>query len=183
IVAGQVPAPLRHRRIIALDMAALVAGAKFRGDFEERLKGLLSELARAPEATILFIDEMHTIVGAGAAEGSIDAANVLEPMLARGQIQTIGATTIEEYRLRVERDAALERRFQPVFVSVPDVATSVEILRGLRPRYEAYHRLEIADEALVAAAELSDRYITGRFLPDKAVDLMDEAAGAAVAAG
>jgi ATP-dependent Clp protease ATP-binding subunit ClpC len=183
IVAGQVPAPLRHRRIIALDMAALVAGARFRGDFEERLKGLLSELARAPEATILFIDEMHTIVGAGAAEGSIDAANVLKPMLARGQIQTIGATTLEEYRLHVERDAALERRFQPVFVAIPDVATSVEILRGLKSRYEAYHRLEITDDALVAAAELSDRYITGRFLPDKAVDLMDEAASAAVVSG
>jgi ATP-dependent Clp protease ATP-binding subunit ClpA len=134
-------------------VAALVAGAKFRGEFEERRKGLLSEIERAPESTILFVDELHTVVGAGAAEGSIDAANVLKPMLARGQIQTIGATTIEDYRLHVERDAALERRFQPVHVSVPDVAASIEILRGLRPRYEAHHRLDISDEALVAAAE------------------------------
>jgi ATP-dependent Clp protease ATP-binding subunit ClpC len=179
IVAGDVPAALRHRRIVALDLAALVAGAKFRGEFEERLKGMLAEIARAPEAVILFVDEMHTIVGAGAAEGSIDAANVLKPMLARGEIRMVGATTIEEYRLHVERDAALERRFQPVMVPVPDVPSTVAILRGLRCRYEEFHAIEITDEALVAAAELSDRYVIGRFLPDKAVDLVDEAAGIA----
>ena len=182
IVAGDVPAALRHRRIVALDLAALVAGAKFRGEFEERLKGMLAEIARAPEATILFVDELHTIVGAGAAEGSIDAANVLKPMLARGEIRMVGATTIEEYRLHVERDAALERRFQPVMVPVPDVPSTVAILRGLRCRYEEFHGIEITDEALVAAAELSDRYVTGRFLPDKAVDLVDEAAGIAASA-
>jgi ATP-dependent Clp protease ATP-binding subunit ClpA len=179
IVGGDVPHTLRHRRIISLDVASLVAGAKFRGEFEERLKGLLGEIAAEPEGTILFIDELHTVIGAGAAEGGVDAANVLKPMLARGQIRTIGATTLEEYRLHVERDAAFERRFQPVHVDPPDVSGSTEILRGLRPRYEDYHRLEISDEALAAAATLSDRYITGRFLPDKAIDLMDEAAGAA----
>ncbi len=182
IVAGDVPASLQHRRLVALDLAALVAGAKFRGEFEERLKGVLSEIAREPEATILFVDELHTMVGAGAAEGSIDAANVLKPMLARGEVRVLGATTIEEYRLHVERDAALERRFQPVLVPVPDVSTTVTILKGLRTAYEDFHGVEITDESLVAAAELSDRYITGRFLPDKAVDLVDEAAGVVAAA-
>ncbi len=175
IVAGDVPETLANKRVVTLDLGALVAGSKFRGEFEERLKKVMEEI-RASGDVILFIDEMHTIIGAGAAEGAIDASNILKPALARGELQAIGATTIDEYRKYVERDAALERRFQPVMVDEPTVEESIAILEGLRDRYEAHHRVKITDEAIEAAVKLSDRYVTDRFLPDKAIDLIDEAA-------
>ena len=176
IVAGDVPEGLKNRRVNALDMGALVAGAKYRGEFEDRLKAVLREIEEAEGEVILFIDEMHTIVGAGAAEGAVDASNMLKPALARGELHAIGATTLDEYRKHIEKDAALERRFQPVLVVEPTVEDTIAILRGLKERYEVHHGVRIQDAALVAAAMLSHRYITGRFLPDKAVDLIDEAA-------
>jgi len=175
IVEGKVPELLKDRRVLGLDLAALVAGSKYRGEFEERLKRVMDEIRQAANV-ILFIDEMHTIVGAGAAEGAIDAASILKPPLARGELQCIGATTIDEYRKHVEKDAALERRFQPIIVEEPTVEDTIAILKGLRDRYEAHHRVKITDEAIAAAARLSDRYVSDRFLPDKAVDLIDEAA-------
>jgi ATP-dependent Clp protease ATP-binding subunit ClpB len=176
IVAGDVPEGLKGKRVWALDIGALLAGSKYRGEFEERLKAVLTEIQRSEGQIILFIDELHTIVGAGAAEGAVDAANMLKPMLARGELRAIGATTLDEYRKHIEKDAALERRFQPIFVGEPSVADTIAILRGLKERYEAHHGVEIRDSALVAAAVLSDRYISDRFLPDKAIDLVDEAA-------
>src|SRR5579872_1839694 len=176
IVSGDVPEGLKNKRLVALDMGALVAGAKFRGEFEERLKAFLKEVTDSEGQFIVFIDEMHTIVGAGKAEGSMDAGNMLKPMLARGELRVVGATTLDEYRQHVEKDAALERRFQPVYVGEPSVESTIAILRGLKERYEAHHGVRITDSALVAAAVLSDRYVTGRFLPDKAIDLIDEAA-------
>ncbi len=176
IASEDAPDSLKGKRVIALDMGALVAGSKFRGEFEERLKAVLDEVRQASGEVVLFIDELHTVVGAGAAEGAVDASNMLKPALARGELQCIGATTLDEYRKRIEKDAALARRFQPVFISEPSVDTTVEMLRGLRPRYEAHHKIKITDSALVAAAKLSQRYISDRFLPDKAVDLIDEAA-------
>ncbi|MCL4812728.1 MAG: ATP-dependent chaperone ClpB [Vicinamibacteraceae bacterium] len=176
IVRGDVPETLKDKRIVALDMGALVAGAKYRGEFEERLKAVLKEIADASGQIILFIDELHTVVGAGAAEGSLDASNMLKPMLARGELHMIGATTLDEYRKHIEKDAALERRFQPVVVGEPTVEDTISILRGLRERYEIHHGVRLKDAALVAAAVLSHRYISDRFLPDKAIDLVDEAA-------
>jgi len=176
IVRGDVPEGLKDKRIMALDMGALVAGAKYRGEFEERLKAVLKEIVDAEGRFVLFIDELHTVVGAGAAEGSLDASNMLKPMLARGELHTIGATTLDEYRKHIEKDAALERRFQPVMVGEPTVEDTISILRGLRERYEIHHKVRFKDSALVAAAVLSHRYITDRFLPDKAIDLVDEAA-------
>ncbi|WP_296971813.1 ATP-dependent Clp protease ATP-binding subunit [Tepidanaerobacter sp. EBM-38] len=175
IIEQNVPEILKDKRVVSLDMASLVAGTKFRGEFEERLKKVMTEIKQAGNV-ILFIDEMHTIIGAGAAEGAIDASNILKPALARGEIQTIGATTIDEYRKYVEKDPALERRFQPIMVEEPTVEETIQILKGLRDRYEAHHRVKISDEAIEAAAKLSYRYITDRFLPDKAIDLIDEAA-------
>jgi ATP-dependent Clp protease ATP-binding subunit ClpB len=175
IVDGDVPEGLKRKRIVALDLGAMVAGAKYRGEFEERLKAVLDEIRAAEGGIITFIDEMHTLVGAGAAEGAMDASNMLKPMLARGELRMIGATTLDEYRKHVEKDAALERRFQPVFVEPPSVEDAIGILRGLKERYEVHHGVRITDAALVAAAVLSDRYITGRHLPDKAIDLVDEA--------
>jgi ATP-dependent Clp protease ATP-binding subunit ClpB len=176
IVRGDVPEGLKNKRIVALDMGALVAGAKYRGEFEERLKAVLKEITDAEGQIILFIDELHTVVGAGAAEGSMDASNMLKPMLARGELHTVGATTLDEYRKHIEKDAALERRFQTVLVGEPTVEDTISILRGLRERYEIHHGVKFKDAALVAAAVLSNRYISDRFLPDKAIDLMDEAA-------
>ncbi len=176
IVAGDVPEGLKGKRVWALDIGSLLAGSKYRGEFEERLKAVLEEITNAEGRLILFIDELHTIVGAGAAEGAVDAANLLKPMLARGELRCVGATTLDEYRKHIEKDAALERRFQPVFVGEPSVADTIAILRGLKERYEAHHGVRIRDAALVAAAVLSNRYITDRFLPDKAIDLVDEAA-------
>jgi ATP-dependent Clp protease ATP-binding subunit ClpB len=176
IVRGDVPEGLKDKRIVALDLGALVAGAKYRGEFEERLKAVLKEIQEAAGGIILFIDELHTVVGAGAAEGAMDAANMLKPMLARGELHCIGATTLDEYRKHIEKDAALERRFQPVLVDEPSVEDTISILRGLRERYEVHHGVRIKDSALVAAAVLSHRYISDRFLPDKAIDLIDEAA-------
>jgi ATP-dependent Clp protease ATP-binding subunit ClpB len=176
IVRGDVPEGLKNKKIVGLDMGALVAGAKYRGEFEERLKAVLKEIVEAEGQVILFIDELHTVVGAGAAEGSLDASNMLKPMLARGELHTIGATTLDEYRKHIEKDAALERRFQPVLVGEPTVEDTISILRGLRERYEIHHGVTLKDAALVAAAVLSQRYITDRFLPDKAIDLVDEAA-------
>ncbi len=176
IIRQDVPEGLKNKKIVGLDMGALVAGAKYRGEFEERLKAVLKEVADAQGQVVLFIDELHTVVGAGAAEGAMDAANMLKPMLARGELHTIGATTLDEYRKHIEKDAALERRFQPVIISEPTVEDTISILRGLRERYEIHHGVKIKDSALVAAAVLSNRYITDRFLPDKAIDLVDEAA-------
>ncbi len=176
IAREDVPESLKDRRVIALDMGSLVAGAKYRGEFEERLKAVLNEIKESEGEIILFIDELHTIVGAGAAEGAMDAGNMLKPMLARGELHTIGATTLDEYRQHIEKDAALERRFQPVFIGEPSVEDTVSILRGLKERYEVHHGVRITDSAVIAAATLSDRYISDRFLPDKAIDLLDEAA-------
>ncbi len=176
IVRGDVPEGLKEKRVFALDIGSLLAGAKYRGEFEERLKAVLQEIAKSEGQIILFIDELHTVVGAGAAEGAVDAANMLKPMLARGELHTIGATTLDEYRKHIEKDAALERRFQPVYVGEPTLEDTISILRGLRERYEIHHGVRIQDAALVAAATLSSRYITDRFLPDKAIDLVDEAA-------
>ena len=176
IVAGDVPESLKDKTLISLDLSAMVAGSKFRGEFEERLKAVLKEIQEAEGGVITFIDELHTLVGAGAADGSMDASNMLKPMLARGELRLIGATTLDEYRERIEKDSALERRFQQVYVGEPSVEDTVAILRGLKERYEAHHKVTIADSALVAAAALSSRYITGRQLPDKAIDLVDEAA-------
>jgi ATP-dependent Clp protease ATP-binding subunit ClpB len=176
IVAGDVPEGLKGKRVWALDIGALLAGSKYRGEFEARLKAVLTEIREAAGEIVLFIDELHTIVGAGAAEGAVDAANMLKPMLARGELRAVGATTLDEYRKHIEKDAALERRFQPIFVGEPSVADTIAILRGLKERYEAHHGVQIRDAALVAAAVLSDRYISDRFLPDKAIDLVDEAA-------
>jgi ATP-dependent Clp protease ATP-binding subunit ClpC len=176
IVADDVPDSLKNKRMIALNMTSLVAGSKFRGEFEDRLKAVIDEVRQSNGEIILFIDEFHTVVGAGAAEGAIDASNILKPALARGEMQCIGATTLDEYRKHIEKDKALERRLQPVFIDQPSVEATVQMLRGLKPRYEAHHKIEIADSALEAAAKLSNRYITDRFLPDKAIDLIDEAA-------
>src|SRR5215212_2623700 len=175
IVNDDVPETLADKRVLQLDLAGLVAGTQYRGQFEERLKKVIDELREDSESQIIFIDELHTVVGAGAAEGSMDASNMLKPALARGELRCIGATTVDEYRKNVEKDAALERRFQPVLVGEPSVDDTIEILRGLKDRYEAHHRVKITEEAIVAAAELSDRYVTDRFLPDKAIDLMDQA--------
>jgi len=176
IVEGDVPEGLRDKRVVALDLSAMVAGAKYRGEFEERLKAVLKEITDAEGEIVTFIDELHTIVGAGGAEGAMDAGNMIKPMLARGELRLIGATTLDEYRKHIEKDAALERRFQPVYVGQPSVEDTVAILRGLKERYEVHHGVRIQDAALVAAAVLSDRYVTGRFLPDKAIDLVDESA-------
>jgi len=176
IVEGDVPEGLKGKRVVALDLGSMVAGAKYRGEFEERLKAVLKEITDAEGEIVTFIDELHTIVGAGAAEGAMDAGQMVKPMLARGELRLIGATTLDEYRTSIEKDAALERRFQPVFVGEPSVEDTVAILRGLKERYEVHHGVRIQDAALVSAAMLSDRYVTGRFLPDKAIDLIDEAA-------
>jgi len=176
IAADDVPDSLKGRRVVALDMGALVAGSKFRGEFEERLKAVMDEIRQSQGEIILFIDEIHTVVGAGAAEGAIDASNMLKPALAHGELQCVGATTLDEYRKFIEKDKALERRLQPVYIGEPSVEATIEMLRGLRPRYEAHHKIKISDEALEAAARLSQRYISDRHLPDKAIDLIDEAA-------
>jgi ATP-dependent Clp protease ATP-binding subunit ClpC len=176
MINDEVPETLSDRRVLALDLSGMVAGTKYRGEFEERLKKVIDEITEHSEAQIIFIDELHTVVGAGAAEGSMDASNMLKPALARGELRVVGATTVDEYRKNIEKDAALERRFQPVLVSEPTVDDTIEILGGLKDRYEAHHRVKISEEAIVAASELSDRYVTDRFLPDKAIDLVDQAA-------
>ena len=175
IMKGDVPESLKDRKLFSLDLGALVAGAKYRGEFEERLKAVLNEVKKSEGKIILFIDELHTIVGAGKTDGAMDAGNLLKPMLARGELHCIGATTLDEYREYIEKDPALERRFQPVMVDEPSVEDTISILRGLKERYEVYHGVKIQDNALIAAATLSNRYITDRFLPDKAIDLVDEA--------
>ena len=174
IVQNEVPEILRDKRVMTLDMGTVVAGTKYRGEFEDRLKKVMDEIRQAGNV-ILFIDELHTLIGAGGAEGAIDASNILKPSLARGELQCIGATTLDEYRKYIEKDAALERRFQPIQVDEPSVEESIQIIKGLRDRYEAHHRVKITDEAIDAAAKMSDRYISDRFLPDKAIDLIDEA--------
>ncbi len=174
IVNNEVPETLRDKRVMTLDMGTVVAGTKYRGEFEDRLKKVMDEIRQAGNI-ILFIDELHTLIGAGGAEGAIDASNILKPSLARGELQCIGATTLDEYRKYIEKDAALERRFQPIQVDEPTVEETIQIIKGLRDRYEAHHRVKITDEAVEAAAKLSDRYISDRFLPDKAIDLIDEA--------
>src|SRR5437870_1598005 len=175
IAAGDVPENLKDKRLLALDMGAMVAGSKFRGEFEERLKAVMDEIKRAQGEVIIFIDEIHQVVGAGGAEGAIDASTMMKPALSRGELHVIGATTLDEYRKNIEKDAALERRFAPVYIDEPSVEDTIEILKGLRPRYEAHHKVTITDAALEAAAKLSERYIADRFLPDKAIDLIDEA--------
>ncbi len=174
IVNNEVPETLRDKRVMTLDMGTVVAGTKYRGEFEDRLKKVMDEIRQAGNI-ILFIDELHTLIGAGGAEGAIDASNILKPSLARGELQCIGATTLDEYRKYIEKDAALERRFQPIQVDEPTIEETILIIKGLRDRYEAHHRVKITDEAVEAAAKLSDRYISDRFLPDKAIDLIDEA--------
>ena len=174
-MAGDVPDSLKDRKVFSLDMGALVAGAKYRGEFEERLKAVLNEIKNSNGQILLFIDELHTIVGAGKTDGAMDAGNLLKPMLARGELHCIGATTLNEYRQYIEKDPALERRFQPVMVDEPSVEDTISILRGLKERYEVFHGVKISDNALISAAVLSNRYITDRFLPDKAIDLIDEA--------
>jgi len=176
IFKGDVPENLKTKLLFSLDMGALIAGAKYKGEFEERLKSVVNEVVKANGEVILFIDEIHTLVGAGKSEGAMDAANILKPALARGDLRAIGATTLNEYQKYFEKDKALERRFQPVMVDEPDVLSSISILRGLKERYENHHKVRIKDEAIIASVELSHRYITERFLPDKAIDLMDEAA-------
>ena len=176
IINGDVPESLKDKKLMALDMGALIAGAKYRGEFEERLKAVLNEVTSAEGQIVLFIDEMHTLVGAGKADGAMDASNLLKPALARGELHCVGATTLDEYRKHVEKDAALARRFQPVFVSEPTVEDTISILRGLKEKYEVHHGVRISDSAIVSAATLSNRYIADRFLPDKAIDLIDEAA-------
>src|SRR5947207_2085347 len=176
VFEGYVPEGLKNNRLIALDLGAMVAGAKYRGEFEDRLKAVIKEVEESEGNVVLFIDELHTLVGAGAAEGAMDASNMLKPALARGELRAIGATTLNEYQKHIEKDAALERRFQPVFVGEPTVEDTIAILRGLKERYEVHHGVKIQDSAIVAAATLSHRYITDRFLPDKAIDLVDEAA-------
>ncbi|MBI3914816.1 MAG: AAA family ATPase, partial [Chloroflexi bacterium] len=176
IIAGDVPEPLMSKRVVALDLGAMVAGSRFRGEFEERLKAALDEIQTAKGEIILFIDELHTVVGAGAAMGAIDASNMMKPALARGELQCVGATTLDEYRNHIEKDAALERRFSPIFVDEPDVDATIQMLYGLRDRYEQHHQVKISDKAIEGAAKLSQRYVTNRFLPDKAIDLIDEAA-------
>ena len=175
IISGDVPDSMKNKRLISMDLGGMIAGAKYRGEFEDRLKAFLKEITDSEGEIILFIDELHTIVGAGASEGAVDASNLLKPQLARGELHAIGATTLDEYRKYIEKDAALERRFQPVRCDEPSVESTIAILRGLKERYEVHHGVRITDGAIVAAANLSDRYITDRFLPDKAVDLMDEA--------
>ena len=176
IIAGDVPEPLMTKRVVALDLGAMVAGSRFRGEFEERLKAALDEIHNAKGEIILFIDELHTVVGAGAAQGAIDASNMMKPALARGELQCVGATTLDEYRNHIEKDAALERRFSPIFVDEPDIEATIQMLRGLRERYEQHHQVKINDAAIDAAAKLSQRYVSDRYLPDKAIDLVDEAA-------
>jgi len=176
IVSGDVPEVLLNKRVVSLDLAGMVAGSRFRGDFEERLKAVVDEVKRSEGEIILFIDELHNVVGAGNGVGALDASNMLKPALARGELQCVGATTLDEYRKYIERDSALERRFAPVFVDEPSVDETIEMLRGLRDKYEAHHKVHISDAALVSAAKLSDRYVTARHLPDKAIDLVDEAA-------
>jgi ATP-dependent Clp protease ATP-binding subunit ClpB len=178
MVNGDVPESLKEKKLLSLDMGALIAGAKYRGEFEERLKAVLNEVTAAEGQIVLFIDEMHTLVGAGKADGAMDASNMIKPALARGELHCVGATTLDEYRKHVEKDAALARRFQPVFVDEPTVEDTISILRGLKEKYEVHHGVRISDSAIVAAATLSNRYIADRFLPDKAIDLVDEAAAA-----
>ena len=176
IINGDIPETLKDKKLLSLDLGSIVAGAKFRGEFEERLTSLLEEITRAAGEIILFIDELHTLVGAGATEGSLDASNMLKPALARGTLHCIGATTLDEYRKHIEKDAALARRFQPIFVNEPSISETINILRGLKEKYELHHGVQVMDKAIISAVKLSDRYISERFLPDKAIDLIDEAA-------